>query len=418
MDVKQYMDSVLANAKRASRAAALASTDQKNEAILRMAEAIRRERGQLQTENEKDVSAGREAGLSTALIDRLTLTDARIEGMAEGLEAVASLRDPVGETIDGSVRPNGLKIQKVRVPIGVVFMIYESRPNVTADAASLCLKSGNAVVLRGGKEAIHSNLAIHRALAAALEEVGLDPACIQLIETTDREAVNVALHAEGLIDVVIPRGGEGLIRAVAENATIPVIKHYKGVCHTYVDASADLDMANSICMNAKVQRPGVCNAMETLLVHKAVADQFLPDLVAALKEAGVEIRGCPETTAICPDVLEATEADWPEEYLDLILSVRVVDSIEEAIDHIDRYGSAHSDAIVTANYAAASRFVDEVDSAAVYVNASTRFTDGGEFGMGAEIGISTDKLHARGPMALAELTSYKWVVHGSGQIRE
>ena len=418
MDVQQYMDSVLVNAKRASRAAALASTDQKNDAILRMAAAIRRERGRLQAENEKDVKAGQEAGLSSALIDRLTLTDERIDGMAEGLEVVASLRDPVGEVIDGFVRPNGLKIQKVRVPIGVVFMIYESRPNVTADAASLCLKAGNAVILRGGKEAIHSNLAIHRVLAGALEEVGLDAACIQLIETTDREAVNVALHAEGLIDLVIPRGGEGLIRAVAENATIPVIKHYKGVCHTYVDASADLEMAKSICMNAKVQRPGVCNAMETLLVHKAVADEFLPDIASALKEAGVEIRGCPETRAICPDVSDATEHDWTEEYLDLVLSVKVVQSIEEAIDHIARYGSAHSDAIVTADYAATNRFVNEVDSAAVYVNASTRFTDGGEFGMGAEIGISTDKLHARGPMALAELTSYKWVVHGSGQIRE
>lgn len=418
MDVQQYMDSVLVNAKRASRAAALTSTDQKNDAILRMAAAIRRERGRLQAENEKDVKAGQEAGLSSALIDRLTLTDERIDGMAEGLEVVASLRDPVGEVIDGFVRPNGLKIQKVRVPIGVVFMIYESRPNVTADAASLCLKAGNAVILRGGKEAIHSNLAIHRVLAGALEEVGLDAACIQLIETTDREAVNVALHAEGLIDLVIPRGGEGLIRAVAENATIPVIKHYKGVCHTYVDASADLEMAKSICMNAKVQRPGVCNAMETLLVHKAVADEFLPDIASALKEAGVEIRGCPETRAICPDVSDATEHDWTEEYLDLVLSVKVVQSIEEAIDHIARYGSAHSDAIVTADYAATNRFVNEVDSAAVYVNASTRFTDGGEFGMGAEIGISTDKLHARGPMALAELTSYKWVVHGSGQIRE
>ena len=418
MDIQSYMNSVLAAAKRASRDAALASTDKKNAAILQMAKATRDTSSGLQAENAKDLDAARSAGLSAALIDRLTLTDERIEAMAQGLEVVASLRDPVGEVMDGFVRPNGLRIEKVRVPIGVVFMVYESRPNVTADAASLCLKSGNAVILRGGKEAIHSNLAIHRALAQALETVGLDADCIQFIKTTDRDAVNIALHADGLIDVVIPRGGEGLIRAVAENSSIPVIQHYKGVCHTYVDAAADLDMAKEICLNAKVQRPGVCNAMETLLVHEAAAAQFLPDISAAMQQAGVELRGCPKTVALCPGMKEATEDDWPKEYLDLVLAVKVVKNIDEAIEHVSRYGSSHSDAIVTDHYPSARRFVEEVDSAAVYVNASTRFTDGGEFGMGAEIGISTNKLHARGPMALAELTSYKWVVFGSGQIRK
>ena len=418
MDIQSYMNSVLAAAKRASRDAALASTDKKNAAILQMAKATRDTSSGLQAENAKDLDAARSAGLSAALIDRLTLTDERIEAMAQGLEVVASLRDPVGEVMDGFVRPNGLRIEKVRVPIGVVFMVYESRPNVTADAASLCLKSGNAVILRGGKEAIHSNLAIHRALAQALETVGLDADCIQFIKTTDRDAVNIALHADGLIDVVIPRGGEGLIRAVAENSSIPVIQHYKGVCHTYVDAAADLDMAKEICLNAKVQRPGVCNAMETLLVHEAAAAQFLPDISAAMQQAGVELRGCPKTVALCPGMKEAVEDDWPKEYLDLVLAVKVVKNIDEAIEHVSRYGSSHSDAIVTDHYPSARRFVDEVDSAAVYVNASTRFTDGGEFGMGAEIGISTNKLHARGPMALAELTSYKWVVFGSGQIRK
>ena len=418
MDIQSYMDAVLQNAKRASRQAALALTDRKNAAILHMAKAIRDGSARLQTENLKDLDVARAAGLSDALIDRLTLTPKRIEAMAQGLETVAALRDPVGEVMDGFVRPNGLKIEKVRVPIGVVFMVYESRPNVTADAASLCLKSGNAVILRGGKEAIHSNLAIYRILVQALEAEGIEPHCIQLIETTDREAVNIALHADGLVDVVIPRGGEGLIRAVAENATVPVIKHYKGVCHTYVDAAADLAMAKSICMNAKVQRPGVCNAMETLLVHEAVAAEFLPDLAAAMQQAGVELRGCPKTKALCPGVQEADEDDWPTEYLDLILAVKVVADVDEAIEHISHYGSSHSDAIVTDDYRSAQRFVHEVDSAAVYVNASTRFTDGGEFGMGAEIGISTNKLHARGPMALAELTSYKWVVFGSGQVRK
>jgi len=330
---------------------------------------------------------------------------------------VAKLRDPVGEIMDGFVRPNGLKIQKVRVPIGVVFMIYESRPNVTADAASLCLKAGNACILRGGKEAIHSNQAIHRALADTLEAQGINPNAIQLINTADREAVSIALKANEFIDVVIPRGGESLIRAVVEQATMPVIKHYKGVCHTYVDAAADLVKAQAICMNAKTQRPGTCNAMETLLVHEAVANEFLPQIASAMTEAGVELRGCAKSRAICPDMKEATDEDWPAEYLDLILAVKVVCCLKEAVDHIAENGD-HSDAIVTENHAAAMQFVNEVDSATVYVNASTRFTDGGEFGMGAEIGISTDKLHARGPMALPELTTYKWIIFGNGQVRQ
>ena len=416
MDIQSYMNTVLANAKQASRETALASTQAKNAAIVAMAAGLRRSADTLKAENTNDLEAGRQAGLSSAMLDRLELTDARIEGMAEGLEVVANLRDPVGEIIDGFVRPNGLKIQKVRVPIGVVFMIYESRPNVTADAASLCLKSGNACILRGGKEAIHSNMAIHRVLADALEETGLNRHAIQLIETPDREAVSIALKANDHIDVAIPRGGEGLIRAVVEQATMPVIKHYKGVCHTYVDAAADLAKAQEICMNAKTQRPGTCNAMETLLVHADVADGFLPAICAAMGEAGVELRGCAQSRAICPDMKPATDDDWSEEYLDLILAVKVVDSLKEAIDHISQHGD-HSDAIVTEDYAAAMRFVNEIDSATVYVNASTRFTDGGEFGMGAEIGISTDKLHARGPMALPELTTYKWVIFGNGQVR-
>ncbi len=416
MDIETYMRNVLRQAKDASRDIARASTAQKDAALRAMAQGLRDQADQLKAENRKDLEAGRAAGLSSAMLDRLELTDKRIAGMADGLETVAGLRDPVGEILDGFVRPNGLKIQKVRVPIGVVFMIYESRPNVTADAASLCLKAGDACILRGGKEAIHSNQAIHRVLAQALEQTGLNPHAIQLIETTDRAAVSLALKADEFIDVVIPRGGESLIRAVAEQSTIPVIKHYKGVCHTYVDQAADLDKAETICMNAKVQRPGVCNAMETLLVHEAIAGEFLPRIAKAMTDAGVELRGCPKARAICPDMKEATEDDWPTEYLDLVLAVKVVGSVDEAVAHIRAYGE-HSDAIVTEDYSAAQQFVNEVDSATVYVNASTRFTDGGEFGMGAEIGISTDKLHARGPMALPELTTYKWVIFGDGQVR-
>jgi len=324
----------------------------------------------------------------------------------------------VGEVLDGWERPNGLKLHRVRVPLGVVAMIYESRPNVTVDAGALCLKSGNASILRGGKESLHSNLAIHKVIAKALEQAGLDRNCIQLVETTDRAVVSGLLKAQGRVDVVIPRGGKGLIKAVVENSTIPVIKHYEGICHVYVDEYADLDMARSICCNAKVQRPGVCNAMETMLVHSSVSKEFLPPMVEQLHDAGVEVRGCERSIEACPAIgVAATDEDWVTEYLDLTLSVRVVDDLDAAIAHINNYGSQHTDSIVTQDYSRAEAFVAGVESACVFVNCSTRFSDGGEFGLGAEIGISTEKLHARGPMGLRELTSYKWVAHGSGQIR-
>jgi glutamate-5-semialdehyde dehydrogenase len=338
--------------------------------------------------------------------------------MADAVRDIIALPDPVGEVLDGWVRPNGLRLHRVRVPIGVVAMIYESRPNVTVDAGALCMKSGNASILRGGKESINSNLAIYSVIAEALEKAGLDRNCIQLVNTTDRAVVAELLKAQGKVDVVIPRGGKGLIKAVVENSTIPVIRHYEGICHVYVDDGADLDMAQTICFNAKVQRPGVCNAMETMLVHGSAADEFLPKIVADLQEAGCEVRGCARTRKACPAVTaDATDEDWSTEYLELILSVRVVDSLAEAVDHINTYGSQHTDSIVTQDYARAEEFVAGVESACVFVNCSTRFSDGGEFGLGAEIGISTEKLHARGPMGLKELTSYKWVAHGSGQIR-
>jgi glutamate-5-semialdehyde dehydrogenase len=338
--------------------------------------------------------------------------------MAEGIREVINLSDPVGEIMEEIVRPNGLDIQKIRVPIGVIIIIYESRPNVTADAASLCLKTGNATILRGGKESIHSNIAIYRQIRLALEKVGLDKNAIQVIETADREAVGYLLKADEYADLVIPRGGESLIRNVVENSTIPVIKHYKGVCHVYVDEFADTDMAREVCLNSKLQRPGTCNAMETMLVHEKISGTFLPDIYKGMSAAGVELRGCEKSRKIIPDIKQAVEEDWSAEYLEKILSVKVVSSIDDAIEHISVYGSSHSDAIITEDKSNAKKFTDEVDSAAVYVNASTRFTDGFEFGMGAEIGISTDKLHARGPMGLKELTSYKYIIHGTGQIRE
>ena len=416
--IRGAMRGLAGRAKAAAVELARASSATKDAALRAMAGGIEARAGALKEANAADLAAGRHAGLSTALLDRLELTDKRIAAMADGLRQVAALADPVGAVIGGSVRPNGLRITKVRVPLGVVAIIYESRPNVTADAAGLCVKAGNGVVLRGGKEAIRSNLAIWRVLQDGLAAAGLPADAVGLVETTDRAAVDVLITSDDLIDVVIPRGGEGLIRRVAEGATVPVIKHYKGVCHVYVDASADLAMALAVCHNAKCQRPGTCNAMETLLVHRAIASQFLPPMLERLAEAGVELRGCEVTQGIVPSVEAATEADWPTEYLDLVLAVRVVGSIDEAIEHIRRYGSAHSDAIVTSDLRQAETFTREVDSAAVYVNASTRFTDGYEFGMGAEIGISTDKLHARGPMGLEELTTTKYVVHGDGQLRE
>lgn len=417
MNIENYINQIVRNAKSASRTIASANTSIKNNALSYMAEGIISSTAMLKAENEKDVTAAQKKELSEAIIDRLRLTESRIKGMAEGVRQVINLADPVGELLQGHTRPNGLQIQKVRVPIGVIVIIYESRPNVTADAAALCLKAGNAVILRGGKESIHSNIAIYKILTSALEKAGLDKRCIQLVEVVERKAIDYLLKADQYVDVVIPRGGEALIRTVVEKSTIPVIKHYKGVCHTYVDEFANLKMAEEICFNAKVQRPATCNAMETMLVHEKVAPVFLPSIVKRLQDAKVEIRGCNKTYTILRNVKQATDEDFYNEYLDLILNVKVVNTLDDAIAHITKYGSNHSDAIVTDNVNNALRFTKEVDSAAVYVNASTRFTDGYEFGMGAEIGISTDKLHARGPMGLEELTSYKFVIFGNGQLR-
>jgi glutamate-5-semialdehyde dehydrogenase len=417
MNVEEQVLKIGAAARAASRALAKLSTDDKNTILEAMAGELDAQRAFLQQENARDLAAGTEAGLSSAMLDRLTLTDARIDGMIGGLREVAALDDPVGDVLDTRTRPNGLEIHKVRVPIGVIGIIFESRPNVTCDAAALCFKTSNAVILRGGKEAIHSNLAIAAAMQRGGATKGLPDNAIQLIPTTDREAVRVMCEMTDYLDLIIPRGGEGLIRAVSEMARVPVIKHYKGVCHTYVDTSADLDMALNISENAKCQRPGVCNAMETLLVHKDIAEQFLPAMGDVFDRRGVEMRGDETACRLIGSATPATEEDWYEEYLALVLAIRVVDDVDAAIDHVNTYGTGHSDAIVAEDEATARAFLAGVDSATVYVNASTRFTDGAEFGMGAEIGISTDKLHARGPMGLEELTSYKYVIHGDGQVR-
>ena len=402
----------------AGRALAQLSARRKNAILSAMADEIDARADVIRTANEKDMEAGRQAGLSSALLDRLLLTDARIAGMSKGLRAVAGLKDPVGTRISRWIRPNGLVIHKVRVPIGVIAIIYEARPNVTADAAGLCIKTGNAVILRGGKEALNSNAAIVEAMMAGGRKKGLPENAIQLVMTTDRDAVRELVQLEGRVDLAIPRGGESLIRAVTEQARVPVIKHYKGVCHVYVDAMADFDMALKIIENAKCQRPGVCNAIEKVLVHEAIAEKFLPAMCERLKARGVELRGDEASRRIVPDMKPATEDDWYAEYLDLVLAVKVVSDVDAAIAHINHFGSHHSDAIISGDEVAQKKFTDEVDSATVYVNASTRFTDGGEFGMGAEIGISTDKLHARGPMGLEELTTYKYIIFGNGQIRE
>jgi len=399
-------------------ALAAATTEQKNSALRAMAARIKADSAAILQANAEDVREAKAAGLSAALIDRLTLNEKRLAEMITSIEAVVQLLDPVGEVIKSWKRPNGLEICKVRVPLGVIGIIYESRPNVTSECASLCVKSGNAVVLRGGAESFRSNRAISESLKAALKESALPQGCISIIPTAERAGVDAMLKLDDLIDVIIPRGGEALIRKIVEESSIPVIKNAKGVCHIYIDEQADLAMAQKIAFNAKCQRPATCNAMETLLVHRAVAEEFLPVIIRQLKEAKVEVRGDENTQKIVPGINKAAEEDWSAEYLDLILSVKVVDSLEEAVSHIRRYGSAHSDAIVTKNKQAADRFVHAVDSAAVYVNASTRFTDGYQFGLGAEIGISTDRLHARGPMALEELTTYKYVVYGTGQIRQ
>ncbi len=393
------------------------SASQKNSALEGMAEGLRKSASRLKKANAVDVRSARKNGLSSAMIDRLTLTDSVIEGMAASLKEVALLPDPVGEVTKMWRRPNGLWVGKMRIPLGVIGIIYESRPNVTSDAAGLCLKAGNAVILRGGSEAIHSNLAIAEILKKVCEGSGIPGEAIQVIPTTSRKAVEEMLLLEEYIDVIIPRGGEELIRFVVSRSKIPVIKHYKGVCHVFVDESADLDMAQKICYNAKVQRPGVCNAMETLLVHRRVAPSFLPPMAEKFQAAGVELRGCPETRRILKSIKAAQEEDWSAEYLDLILAVRVLKNLDEAVEHIIRYGSSHTESIVTQDYGNAQRFLKEVPSSTVLVNASTRFSDGFQLGLGAEIGISTSKIHAFGPMGVEDLTTSKFIVYGDGQIR-
>jgi len=404
-------------AKLASEEMAVLSARKKNTILTAMADTLDAHRGRIIAENQRDLDAGREAGLSGAMLDRLLLSPVRMDAMIAGLRDVAALTDPVGSVISKWLRPNGLEIVKRRVPIGVVAIIYESRPNVTVDTAALCLKTGNAIILRGGKEARYSNAVLAELLMEGGRSKGLPEHAVQLVDTTDRDAVRALVQLEGYVDLAIPRGGEALIRAVTEHARVPVIKHYKGVCHVYVDASADEASALAIVENAKCQRPGVCNAIETVLIHSKVAPQVVPALATRLRERGCTLCGDAASQAFVSDIEAATEEDWYAEYLDLRLAVRVVDSAEDAIAHINQYGSHHSDAIIAENDKVQKLFTQRVDSAVVYVNASTRFTDGAEFGMGAEIGISTDKLHARGPMGLEELTTYKFVVQGRGQIR-
>ncbi len=417
MDVNEYVAEKAKKAKEAARLLANMSTEIKNNALFKMAAGLEKNTDLLISENKKDLAAGEKKGLSKAMLDRLKLTPERIKAMADGLREVAALPDPVGEIVKMWRRPNGMQVGRMRVPIGLIGIIYESRPNVTADSAALCLKSGNAVLLRGGSEAVASNTAIVEILSAAGREAGIPAGAVSFIENPDRACVMEMLKADIYIDLIIPRGGEGLIRMVSENSKIPVIKHDKGVCHVYVDDKADHAMAEEICFNAKVQRPGTCNAMETMLVHKDLISSFLPKMLAKLAEAGVEIRGCDRTRAAVPTVKAATEADWDTEYNDLILNVKIVDGMDDAMEHIARHGSQHSESIVTMDYQRALRFLREVDASAVFVNASTRLNDGFEFGLGAEIGISTTRIHARGPMGLEELTSTKFIVLGTGQVR-
>ena len=410
------MEAMGKKAKEAARALARAGQE-KTAALQAAARALLARQEELLAANRADVEAGEAGGMRDSLLDRLRLTEGRINGMAQALREVAEAPDPVGRVLSGEVRPNGLQIQKITVPLGVIGIIYEARPNVTSDAAGLCLKAGNAVILRGGKEAFRSNLAVAQVLRDALEESGLPADCVQLVEDTSRQSAQELMGLTGYLDVLIPRGGAGLIRAVKENSRVPVIETGVGNCHAYVDAAADLDMAADIVYNAKCSRPSVCNAIETLLVHEKIAGEALPRIKSRLDEKQVELRGCDKTRAILPGIAAAAEEDWATEYNDYILAVKVVGSLEEALGHIARYSSGHSEVIVTEDYSAAQRFLEEVDSAAVYVNASTRFTDGGEFGLGAEIGISTQKLHARGPMGLEQLTSTKFLVRGKGQVR-
>jgi glutamate-5-semialdehyde dehydrogenase len=417
-EIRSLCGDLARRAKTASRTLAVASGAAKNRWLLDAAAALEAAPGSVISANERDLARASEFGLTDAQIDRLRLTPARIAAAAAGLREIAALPDPVGRVIEGSTRPNGLEVRKVGVPIGVLFFLYESRPNVTVDAAGLAVKSGNAIILRGGKEAQHSNAALHRVLQDALARCGLPADGVQLVNVADRTVVGELLKRNDLIDLVIPRGGESLIRRVTAEATMPVLKHYRGNCHVYVDELADLEIAERVIVNSKCQRPGVCNAMESLLVHRTVAPTLLPALGAALRAQGVEIRGCEETRRYLPDAARATDADYATEFLALILSAKVVSDLAEAVAHINRFGSQHTDVIVTRDLDAARRFVAEVDSAAVLVNASTRFHDGHEFGLGAEIGISTDKLHARGPCGLQELTTYKYVVYGTGQVRD
>jgi glutamate-5-semialdehyde dehydrogenase len=417
MDIKLYVMKKAKDAKAGARAIAKSSSDQKNNVLVKMAAALRKYGKELQKENRKDLAAAKKKGLTRAMIDRLTLTAGRIEEMAEGLIDIAQLPDPVGEILKMWKRPNGMTIGKMRVPIGVVGIIYESRPNVTADATGLCLKSGNAVVLRGGSEAIHSNRAIVKILRSVAKKEGIHEGVITFIDNPDRQAIMEMVKLEGIIDLVIPRGGEGLIRAVTENSRIPVLKHYKGVCHVFVDRDAELEMAQNICFNAKVQRPGTCNAMETMLVDRKIAKQFLPPMIKKFQNAQVLMKGCPNTLKINKSLAPAEAKDFHTEYVDKILNIKIVKDIDAAIDHIAEFSSSHTETIVTRDYAKAMRFLREVDSSSVFVNLSTRFSDGFQFGLGAEMGISTDKIHARGPMGLEELTCTKFIGLGNGQVR-
>jgi len=417
VEIKEQISSMAKTAKEMAPAIATAKTDVKNNVLKKIAQGLKDELSSLLKANAKDVAYAQEKGLSKAMIDRLTLTEARVEGMINNLYEVIALPDPVGNITKMWLRPNGLKVGKMRIPLGVIGMIYEARPDATIEAAALCLKAGNVVILRGGSEAINSNIVLGNIMTAALVKTGLPEKAIQVVPITDRAAVLALLEMEQYIDLIIPRGGEGLIRFVTEHAKMPVLKHYKGVCHVYVDDKADLERAKEICFNAKVQRPGVCNAMETLLIHEGIAEKFLPDMLKTFTQAGVEIRGCPKTCQLFPSAKAATEEDWPAEYLDLILAVKIVANMEEAIDHIAKYGSNHTEAIVTQDYSRAWQFLEKVDASVVLVNASTRFNDGNQLGLGSEIGISTSKLHAYGPMSLEELTTTKFIVFGEGQIR-
>ena len=418
MDIDRTIRQMAREARQAAGVISRCATAKKNIALTNMADLLEQQAETIFQKNRKDLKRAGEAGLSGAMVDRLTVTEKTIAAMAGGLREVAAYPDPVGTMGETRVQPNGLQVSKMRIPLGVIGIIYESRPNVTIDAAGLCLKSGNAVILRGGSEALHSNRALAGIIGQALASVGLPPQAAQVVPTEDRTAINALLAQDEFVDLIIPRGGEGLIRFVVENSKIPVLKHYKGVCHVFVDHTAELQMAQGVCYNAKVQRPGVCNAMETLLVHEQVALDFLPAMARRFEKAGVQLRGCPKTCAILTNITPATDADWPEEYLDLILAIKVVDDMDDAMTHIARYGSNHTEAIVTSDYRRAHRFVREVDASVVLVNASTRFNDGGQLGLGAEMGISTSKLHAFGPMGLKELTTQKFVVLGDGQVRE